>query len=276
MNLDLQLDLLDSGGNVIDTDNPISALVGAGVREPATGLDATVGTTANGGDYYVRVDGVGNGTGTTAYSDYGSTGAYVLDFTGTCGNTGAPDAPTAVTATSSGATRSASVSWTAPARVGGGPVIGYTVSVNGVPAATTATPGAMLTGLPLGRPLAVSVTATNAAGTGPTASAAPFTLTARPGAPAIGRVKSGKRGGKKTIKVTWSAPADSGGTPITGYQVQVLKKSGKLVRTVGLAASTTSLTTTFKHRGRYRFVVVAVNAVGAGPPSAPSRAVAAR
>jgi predicted phage tail protein len=150
------------------------------------------------------------------------------------------------------------------------------VSVNGAPAATTATPGATLTGLPLGRPLTVSVTATNAAGTSPAASAAPFTLTAEPGAPAIGRVTSGKRGGRKTIKVTWSAPADTGGTPITGYQVQVLKKSGKLVRTVGLAASRTFLKATFRHRGKYRFVVVAVNAVGAGPPSAPSKAVAAR
>ena len=275
--LDLQLDLLDSGGTVVDTDDPPSALVGAGVREPAVGLDATVDTTSTGGSYYVRVDGVGHGDGTTAYSDYASIGAYVLTVTGTCSTgTGAPGAPRSVTATGDAATRSAHVSWAAPADIGSGAVTGYSVSVNGAPAATTDAPGATLTGLPLATPLTIAVTATNASGTGPAAQAATITLVARPGAPTIGRARSGKRGGKLTVSVSWAAPTDNGGAAVTGYQVEILRKSGHVVRTASVGAGRTSLMAKLKHRGRYAFVVTAVNSVGAGTPSAASKAVNAR
>jgi len=275
--LDLQLDLLDSGGAVVDTDDPPSALVGPGVREPAVGLDATVGTAATGGSYYVRVDGVGHGDGTTAYSDYASIGAYVLTITGTCTTgTGAPGAPRSVSATGDGATRSARVTWAAPADIGGGAVTGYSVSVNGAPAATTDAPGATLTGLPLATPLTISVAATNASGTGPAAQAAPITLLARPGAPSIGRVRSGKRGGRLTVSVSWAAPTDNGGAAVTAYQVEILNRSGHVVRTASVGAGRTSLEARLKHGGKYAFVVTAVNSVGAGAPSAASKAVKAR
>ena len=62
-NLDLQLELLDSGGSVISTADPVSAFVN---RDSATGLNASLTAGVASGAYYARVDGVGNGTGPRA------------------------------------------------------------------------------------------------------------------------------------------------------------------------------------------------------------------
>ena len=76
-----------------------------------------------------------------------------------------PDAPLAVTA-QPGAHR-ATVSWTAPAD-GGSPITGYTVVADpgGATATTTGATNATLTGLTDGTAYTVTVTATNAVGTG--------------------------------------------------------------------------------------------------------------
>jgi hypothetical protein len=97
-----------------------------------------------------------------------------------------------------------------------------------------------------------------------------------PGAPAVIKVAKGKKGGKKTASVAWAAPASTGGTPITGYRVTVLKaKNGKVVRTANVAAGVTSYVAKKLKSGKYRFAVVALNAVGASP-QALSKAVRAR
>jgi nitrous oxidase accessory protein NosD len=68
---------------------------------------------------------------------------------------------------------------------------------------------------------------------------------------------------KSTIAVSWSAPAYNGGTEITGYRVT---QSPGTTQTVG--GSTLSVTYGNASRNTtYTFTVVAVNAVGAGPPS---------
>ncbi|MDR2565785.1 MAG: choice-of-anchor M domain-containing protein [Bifidobacteriaceae bacterium] len=83
---------------------------------------------------------------------------------------------------------------------------------------------------------------------------------AKPGIVAIG----------STVTVTWEAPAD-GGSPITGYTVQLLGGPEPLAREV--AASATSAVFTDLGPGTYRATVVAVNAVGASPASEASAQV---
>jgi hypothetical protein len=74
-NLDVQLKLFDSSGSLVSTTNPDLFRSSDYV---ATGLDASLtATTTPGSTYYLEVDGVGFGSGTTTgYSDYGSRGEY--------------------------------------------------------------------------------------------------------------------------------------------------------------------------------------------------------
>lgn len=66
-NLDILLELIDSSGSVVASNNPVSA------------LNASITTTLNAGTYYLRVTGTGKGSVSgTGYSDYGSLGEYNL------------------------------------------------------------------------------------------------------------------------------------------------------------------------------------------------------
>jgi hypothetical protein len=67
--------LFDSSGSLVSTTNPDLFRSSDYV---ATGLDASLtATTTPGSTYYLEVDGVGFGSGTTTgYSDYGSRGEY--------------------------------------------------------------------------------------------------------------------------------------------------------------------------------------------------------
>jgi Ca2+-binding RTX toxin-like protein len=95
------------------------------------------------------------------------------------------------------------------------------------------------------------------------------TVTA-PDAPTIGTAVAGNA----SATVNWTAPADDGGSAITGYEVDV-RTGTTLVRTVtGLPATPTSTQVTGLTNGTaYTFVVRAVNAVGTSPSSAASNAV---
>ncbi len=64
--LDIKMDLLDSNGVLIVSDNPVDELGASIIR------NVTAGT------YYVRIDGVGKGDLATGYTDYGSLGQYTL------------------------------------------------------------------------------------------------------------------------------------------------------------------------------------------------------
>jgi hypothetical protein len=74
-NLDVQLKLYNSSGTLISTTNPDLFRSNTSV---ATGLDASItATTTPGSTYYLEVDGVGFGAGTTTgYTDFGSRGEY--------------------------------------------------------------------------------------------------------------------------------------------------------------------------------------------------------
>jgi hypothetical protein len=87
-----------------------------------------------------------------------------------------------------------------------------------------------------------------------------------PGAPTIG---TASLAGPTSATVSWTAPADNGGSPITGYDVAA-SPAGPTCSTTGATSCTvTNLTSGTS----YTFTVVARNAVGAGPASGASNAV---
>jgi hypothetical protein len=269
--LDIKLDLLTSAGAVQASADPPSAFVSA---ESASGLNAAISTSVPSGTYYARVDGVGVGTGVTGYTDYASLGAYTLAATG-CLTPTAPSAPVGLTVTPDPVAQTAHATWAVPASDGHLPITSYDVLVDGTVALSGIGRDVTLPGFARGSTHTVSVRAVNVIGAGPAATTA-VSVANTPAAPGIGKAKSGKKGGKKTASVAWSAPSDTGGLPITGYQVIVVKaKNGKVVKTVSRPGSKTSYVAKLR-AGKYRFVVVALNSLGAGARSATSKAVKAR
>ncbi|MBV9593934.1 MAG: fibronectin type III domain-containing protein [Actinobacteria bacterium] len=114
------------------------------------------------------------------------------------------------------------------------------------------------------------------------APAPPAPITA-PGMPADTVVKAGDQ----QATVYWTAPADDGGSPVTGYVITPIGPSGPLSAVVTGAATTSVLIAGLTNGAVYTFEVAAVNAVGssaasvsavvtpAGAPSVPPSASAA-
>jgi hypothetical protein len=169
-----------------------------------------------------------------------------------------PNPPIIGTAT--GGNTTATITWTAPVNNGGSPITGYTVTSNvGGFSATTTSTSATVTGLTNGNTYTFTVTATNAAGTsGVSGSTNPITLALfAPDAP--NNVTSSIGNGQVTIM--WQAPANNGGTPITGYLV---------TSTNGLSLLTTDTTVVIPGLNNgvsYSFSVAAINAIGTGAPA---------
>ena len=172
-------------------------------------------------------------------------------------------------------------------------VTGYQVKVlNGAgaqvgalrPAAAGATSLAV-TGLTNGTAYHFQVAATNSAGTGAfSASSNTVTPVAAtvPGRP-YRRPDPGAAGGALTAVAHWTAPSSTGGSPITGYQVTILRMSSSAANATVLSTTTSAvlgasvrqLSVTLAS-GNYRFQVVAINAVGTSQPSARSANVVPR
>ena len=77
-------------------------------------------------------------------------------------------------------------------------------------------------------------------------------------------------GGDSTIDLSWSPPADNGGTTLTNYYIARGTTSGVLglLASLGSSATTTYQDTTVTNGTTYYYAVVAVNSVGEGPFSA--------
>ena len=176
------------------------------------------------------------------------------------------------------------VSWAGPEDWGGASELTYRVSTSPPSASCEVVDvgACRLEGVPRGVPLTVSVTASNPAGTSAPAVSAPVGVAVTaPDPPGVVTAKYPKAG---TAKVSWTAPANNGGKPITGYVV-TSSPGKKSCSTTGKQACVVKGLTGGK---AYSFTVKATNAIGTskaspagvagvlvGPASAPQDAKAA-
>jgi hypothetical protein len=188
-----------------------------------------------------------------------------------------PGAPTIGTATP-GNTQ-ATVSFSAPTNTGGSSITGYTATAtdsttpaNGGQTATGTTSPITVSGLTNGDSYTFTVTATNAAGTGPASSASNAVTPAAdlPGAPTIGTAKAANA----QATVSFTAPTNTGGSSITGYTVTAADSTTPANGgETGTGTSSPITVTGLTNGDSYTFTVTATNTTGPGAASAASNAV---
>ena len=179
-----------------------------------------------------------------------------------------PGAPTNVLGTPGNS--AVALVWAAPALTGGADITGYEVTTTpaGGPCSPTGVTGATCVGLVNGTSYSFTVKALNAAGTGVASDpSAPVTPRKVPAAP-TGVTALPDNG---AAAVSWTAPVDTGGSPISSYSV-VTTPAGGTCLIVGTTANCTAL----KNGTAYTFSVKAANEAGASLPSLPSAAVTPR
>ena len=229
---------------------------------------------ATGTTRHYRVSAINaNGTGTPSNVDDATTG--------TTGST-VPGAPTRLTATASGSTR-IDLSWSAPASNGGSAITGYRIEVSSdggsswsVRVANTRNANTRYahTGFAAGTTRHYRVSAINANGTGATSNVGNATTGSGPIARPPGAPRSlAATAGDGEVFLEWTAPADDGGSPVTGYLYRYAAGDGVPGNTTWqFAGLTLERTVTGLTNGQpYAFEVLAVNSVG---PGAVARAVA--
>ena len=256
---------LDGGSNWTDR---VANTTGTNTSYAHTGLAA-------GDTRHYRVSAINdNGTGNPSNID-GAT-------TGTTG-TSVPGAPTRLTATASGNTR-IDLSWNAPASDGGSAITGYRIKVspNGtsnwtdrVANTNSTTTTYADTGLAPGTTRHYRVSAINANGTAASSNTANATTDSGdypqtpPGAPEPLTATAGDG----EVFLEWTAPADDGGSRVTGYEYRYAAGDGvprnKPWRSAGRILEWTVAALT--NGQQYAFEVRARNDAG---PGAPAHAVA--
>ncbi len=244
-----------NGGNPI-TSYTVTSSSGSHTCTTTGATTCTVSGLTNGTSYTFTVTAT-NGSGTSAPSS--ASGAIVPAT--------APGAPTGVTATSNASTQSV-VSWTAPSSNGGLAITGYTVTSNALQTCTTTgATSCVVTGLSNGVAYTFTVTATNAVGTGPaSAASAPAIPAGPPTAPTAVRATSGQN---TSSAVSWAAPSDDGGSPVTTYTV-TSSPGGLTCTTTGAMTCTVNGLT---NGTTYTFTVTATNSAGTSVASSPSNAI---
>ena len=264
----------DNGGSLISS-YTVTPFIGSAAQSPVTVSNAPPVTSA-------YIGGLTPGTAytftVTATNAVGNGPASVASNAVTPTALTAPSPPTGVTATAGNTT--AAVSWTAPANNGGSPITSYTVTPNifgnegstQLPSTTVTGTSATITGLTNGTAYTFTVTATSAIGTSqPSVQSNAVTPATSPGPP-LGVTASP---GDGTAAVSWSPPASNGGSTVTSYTVTpYIGSNPQTALNVTVAGTATSASVIGLTDGTaYTFTVVATNALGAGPASAPSNSV---
>jgi titin len=234
-----------SGQRVLVEPGGTDVLVGASATSLLlTGLDPAVA-------YTVRVLPLHSGFAGIPSAPAGPTEPW--------GPTDLAAAPTGVAAVMTGTT--ATVTWTQPAPPDT-PITGFTVrsSLGHQVSVGAAATSALLAGMPSGSTVTFTVRGITAAGVGAESDpSAPVDVPSVPGAPAgLTATVSGT-----SVGLAWSAPSD-GGSPLTGYEIEVTPGSGPIVVGPGATSAVVSGLTPSE---TYSFVVTARNAVGLGPVS---------
>jgi titin len=190
-----------------------------------------------------------------------------------------PGAPPSLSATAVSPTQ-VNLSWLAPSNNGGYQISGYKIEVKkGSTAYSTliANTGNSTTtyshaGLTTGTTYSYKVYAINSIGTGtasPEASATPTVgSTSSSPAPPTGLVATSASATQ--INLSWSAPSNNGGSPITGYKIEYKIGSSGTYST--LVANTVNTAVTYSHTGltagqTYTYRVSAINSIGPSNPS---------
>lgn len=219
----------------------------------ATTRNCTFSGLVNGSTYLVDVVATNN-AGTSEAGTSGSVTPRTV-----------PSKPIQVTLTpGSGTIR---VSWTAPLSDGGSSITSYLATATpgtGVTCTSTGTYCDFL-GLTAGTTYAVTVVAVNAAGTGAASSsvsAMPFT---NPGAP----TSLSATADDTQVLVSWSAPASSGGSDITGY-VATATLSSNVFSCSAPSTATSCWIRGLTNGSKYTIKVSASNGAGPGPESSVS------
>ena len=196
-----------------------------------------------------------------------------------------PNPPTGLIATSNSATQ-INLSWNPPADNGGYPVTGYKIQYkidSGSFANLTLNTGTTIpsyshTGLSSSHTYTYQVFAINSAGTSNgsnTASAIPTQVATVPTSPTSLRATSAS---PTSISLSWTAPANSGGSAILGYKIEYKIGTGTYAV---LVANTGTSATSFMNTGltagtTYTYRVSGINSLGTGSPSNDASAVPAK
>lgn len=186
-----------------------------------------------------------------------------------------PTSPTLVSAV--GGVGTATVTWTAPSSTGSSPLANYVIGVspNGgqtwsiwasVPAraAQTVYTGSLSSGTYVFQVSAVNQTTTGP----PSATSSPVTVTSSSNAP------TGVTGtpGYESVALSWKAPAQTGGAPVTGYFIRYSTDGGGSWAQMPNTGSTATSATVgnLTSQAGYIFEVAAINAAGTSPWSTPT------
>ncbi len=278
---------IDTGGATIT-----SYLIQYRITAPQGAWLPTIPYTTSGNTLYYKFTGLTNGIQydfQVAAVNINGAGLYSAPFTSSPSFT--PNAPTSITSTIITPT-TIGLSWIAPTETGGNPVTGYYIqwlpvlssgsigcadpapSSNSYNTTTGPNPTATtytITGLTRATQYAVQIRSINCSGAGPLSNPIYYVITASvpPSNPTNVVASSCEINLNNSIKLSWNAPTDNGGSPITNYIIYYRTTSGIWFSYDTNSDSTTAIISCLIHNTSYDFKVAAVNNAGVGVFSDP-------